>query len=343
MLTCIACSKQLADAGEDEPARGIPRTKDTVKSLTSQIKEMMLKFSGAYRHSKPYGGGVATGGTCRKGGFSSGIFDSHPYGDFDAVSEAGEDLAGRHQYLRTGCSSSSTPGWDFASVNVASSDDRFAIGEDRSGNEDRLFEEVLVEDDGAAKEWVAQVEPGVHVTFLSIPGGGNDLKRIRFSREMFNKWQAQRWWGENYDRIMELYNVHRFSRNALPTSLRSDYDGPATPRPGMARKANGSSALLPVPDPTEHILHYNPNFPMAASGAPWKGEEAPLAHEVTGDPQETAEWVAQDQPGVYITIRQLPDGTRELRRVRFSREQFAEKNAKRWWELNQERIQAQYL
>lgn len=30
-----------------------------------------------------------------------------------------------------------------------------------------------------------------------------------------------------------------------------------------------------------------------------------------------SEWVEQDQPGVYITIRQLADGTRELRRVRF--------------------------
>lgn len=29
------------------------------------------------------------------------------------------------------------------------------------------------------------------------------------------------------------------------------------------------------------------------------------------------EWVEQDEPGVYITIRQLVDGTRELRRVRF--------------------------
>ena len=31
------------------------------------------------------------------------------------------------------------------------------------------------------------------------------------SREMFNKWEAQRWWGENYDRIVELYNVLTFS------------------------------------------------------------------------------------------------------------------------------------
>ena len=29
------------------------------------------------------------------------------------------------------------------------------------------------------------------------------------------------------------------------------------------------------------------------------------------------EWAEQDEPGVYITIRSLPGGTRELRRVRF--------------------------
>ena len=27
---------------------------------------------------------------------------------------------------------------------------------------------------------------------------------------MFNKWEAQRWWGENYDRIVELYNLQTF-------------------------------------------------------------------------------------------------------------------------------------
>lgn len=30
-----------------------------------------------------------------------------------------------------------------------------------------------------------------------------------------------------------------------------------------------------------------------------------------------SEWVEQDEPGVYITIKALPDGKRELRRVRF--------------------------
>ena len=38
---------------------------------------------------------------------------------------------------------------------------------------------VLVEEN-EPKEWVAQVEPGVLITFVSLPRGGNDLKRIRF-------------------------------------------------------------------------------------------------------------------------------------------------------------------
>lgn len=44
------------------------------------------------------------------------------------------------------------------------------------------------------------------------------------SRDMFNKYQAQRWWTENYDRIMELYNVQRLNRQAfpLPTPPRSE-------------------------------------------------------------------------------------------------------------------------
>lgn len=44
------------------------------------------------------------------------------------------------------------------------------------------------------------------------------------SRDMFNKYQAQRWWTENYDKVMELYNVQRLNRQAfpLPTPPRSE-------------------------------------------------------------------------------------------------------------------------
>lgn len=39
---------------------------------------------------------------------------------------------------------------------------------------------------------------------------------------MFDKWQAQVWWGENYDRIRELYNVQKFNRTALNTPPASE-------------------------------------------------------------------------------------------------------------------------
>lgn len=51
------------------------------------------------------------------------------------------------------------------------------------------------------------------------------------SRELFNKWQAQRWWAENYDKVMELYNVQMFNHQAvpLPTPPRSEEE--VKPRP----------------------------------------------------------------------------------------------------------------
>ena len=51
-----------------------------------------------------------------------------------------------------------------------------------------------------------------------------------------------------------------------------------------------------------------------------EGEEDDQSEEVSvsNASDMESEWVEQDEDGVYITIRALPDGTRELRRVRFS-------------------------
>lgn len=43
-----------------------------------------------------------------------------------------------------------------------------------------VFEDDDEDDNDEPKEWVAQVEPGVLITFVSLPNNGNDLKRIRF-------------------------------------------------------------------------------------------------------------------------------------------------------------------
>lgn len=68
-----------------------------------------------------------------------------------------------------GGSSSSTPAWDFTRTS------------DNGRNSEVWDPPVMVEDDSEEpKEWVAQVEPGVHITFLNLSHGSNDLKRIRF-------------------------------------------------------------------------------------------------------------------------------------------------------------------
>ncbi|XP_047317811.1 PH, RCC1 and FYVE domains-containing protein 1 [Impatiens glandulifera] len=56
----------------------------------------------------------------------------------------------------------------------------------------------------------------------------------------------------------------------------------------------------------------------------------------------TNEWVEQDEPGVYITLTSLPGGAKDLKRVRFSRRRFSEKQAEQWWAENRARVYEQY-
>lgn len=56
-------------------------------------------------------------------------------------------------------------------------------------------------------EWVVQYEPGVYITLGSLPGGSNELKRVRFSRKRFSEGQAEKWWAENSTRVCERHNI----------------------------------------------------------------------------------------------------------------------------------------
>lgn len=134
----------------------------SLNSYNVQIKDMALKVSGAYKQCKPCSGSSSY----KKG--------QRPYPDFDAASEG-------VPYPYMGGSSSSTPAWDFTSVSrhPGKPDSRFS-GVLYSGDRTPGAQDLVLEDENEPKEWMAQVEPGVHITFLSLPNGGNDLKRIRF-------------------------------------------------------------------------------------------------------------------------------------------------------------------
>ncbi|XP_042422650.1 protein Brevis radix-like 1 [Zingiber officinale] len=379
MLACIACAKQDADEeGEDGPrAATTPSNKETVKSLTSQIKDMVLKFSGSSRQIK--GGGSTSSSSSS---FRSRSFRHRHSGRQEHGAYTYEDLAYCSNQSRAGHATARPAAWD--STKSMKEEQRRCGGKWSGGIE----EDIVVEDDiGEPKEWIAQVEPGVHITFVSLPGeAGNELKRIRFSQEMFNKWQAQRWWGENYDRIMELYNVRRYNTQALQTPARSD-DGKREStwsRVGSTRESPINQAPFATeqltardmhkpPPPTDltasRILPHRLHSPAAAAsaaetetapGSSGAKEEATASVDAsrtttssrdersvsvsnTSDVLEITEWVEEDEPGVYITICEHADGIRELRRVRFSRDKFGDVDAKLWWEANRERIQTQYL
>lgn len=186
------------------------------------LKDMVLKLSGTHR--QPGGGPRRRGGspppTRTTSLYRSGYYRPGVVQDDMAVPPA--TYLGHGHGGGASSTASSTPAW-----------------ERPPGNGDAA----------ARGEWVAQVEPGVQITFVSLSGtgggagGGNDLKRIRFSREMYDKWQAQRWWAENNERIMELYNVRRFSPrhdHVLPPSsdaaaLRRE--AAQLPRPAVAAAA----------------------------------------------------------------------------------------------------------
>ncbi|XP_039124891.1 PH, RCC1 and FYVE domains-containing protein 1 isoform X1 [Dioscorea cayenensis subsp. rotundata] len=74
------------------------------------------------------------------------------------------------------------------------------------------------------------------------------------------------------------------------------------------------------------------------------GENSSSKSRISAAPgnQVEAEWIEQYEPGVYITLVALRDGTRDLKRVRFSRRRFGEHQAETWWSENREKVYEKY-
>ncbi|KAJ8750913.1 hypothetical protein K2173_016094 [Erythroxylum novogranatense] len=384
MLTCIARSKQPGDDSLSQPEdssianASSAKHQQAMKSLTSQLKDMALKASGAYSHCNP----------CTAPRNQSRLKNSSSSSNNNSMESDVESDRFRWSLRRTGSSSSTTPrtwGKEMeARLKGISSSSGEGTPNSVNGSGRRLNPPVVFVEENEPKEWVAQVEPGVLITFVSLPRGGNDLKRIRFSRDMFNKWQAQKWWAENYDRVMELYNVQRLNRQAfpLPTPPRSEdetskmefaEDSPVTPPLNRERlprnlyRPTGMGLGYSSSDSLDHHSMQVRNYcdsgqtstPKLSSISGAKTETSSMDASIRSSSSRDAdrsgelsisnasdmetEWVEQDEPGVYITIRALPGGKRELRRVRFSRERFGEVHARVWWEENRARIHEQYL
>lgn len=93
----------------------------------------------------------------------------------------------------------------------------------------------------------------------------------------------------------------RLPRNFYPKESRHDSSGPAsTPALSSISGAKTETSSLA----------------SARSSSSIEGDHSGELSMSNASDMET-EWVEQDEPGVYITIRTLPGANRELRRVRF--------------------------
>ncbi|KAJ7522204.1 hypothetical protein O6H91_18G001200 [Diphasiastrum complanatum] len=294
------------------------------------FKDMVLKASLAYRQCKPG---------------SSAIFNDDP-ANFDEFITSGLK-SGKRQYQFG--SARSISGQGAASPrSKKSQESNFSHAkvprhsDNSSTDNQQLASEKPSVGDGAGQEWVAQVEPGVLITFLTLANGGNELRRIRFSREVFDNMQAEAWWTANREKVHELYNVS--GREKLPAAFPSPHSSKEVKSinefgigasPVISPRLVGDTTAKLNAEPTQSSNTQNPGSNDIKNGA-----DALSADNASGSGSEQ---VTEDDPGVYVTVKVLPGGSKVLKRVRFSCDRFTERQAKLWWDKNRFRIHEQYV
>ncbi|GKC52582.1 PH, RCC1 and FYVE domains-containing protein 1 [Tanacetum coccineum] len=98
-----------------------------------------------------------------------------------------------------------------------------------------------------------------------------------------------------------------------------------------ARDINNSGNATPIP-----VLHTSHGVNTSPS------DELVVRSTLTKQVKQIQEWMEQYRPGVYITFVMLPTGRKGIKRVRFSKKFFREREAERWWEDNQQEVYKYY-
>ncbi|KAJ7566794.1 hypothetical protein O6H91_02G118800 [Diphasiastrum complanatum] len=340
MLPCIVCTKRADDEDEDAYNANTPKSfaeRVAMKSLTSQLKDMVLKASATYRQCKPGSAAI----------FDHGAPSFKEYAAISNVSSEGDHLKSSQQFALP--ISKSEEHVNASSPRPQGIKANYAHGEEAYSHSRKPFQVPQQEipndksfsKDDQGQEWVAQVEPGVLITFLALSDGGNELRRIRFNREMFNKRQAESWWTLNSERVHELYNVCLKDKSAA--GLRSaNSSNEVKSLDELSPSASPNSPRL-AGDTTNSSL--GPSCKSSTSNPGSETVNNDVADVAASGASSTAdsEWVTEDEPGVFVTVKIMPGGTKTLKRVRFSCDTFNEQQAKLWWEKNRFRIHEQYL
>ncbi|KAI6669611.1 hypothetical protein NL676_004496 [Syzygium grande] len=190
--------KEAIDFAADETAK-CKAAKEVIKSLTAQLKDMAERLP------------VGTARNVRSP--SSTLLVSPPASD-DTCHSSMDRLNGHITSQEPDLNISNTsilPNGSSTTSNHSSSHSRQVTSEAVCRNGIRGKESESRSD----SDWVEQDEPGVYITFTSLPGGAKDLKRVRFSRKRFSEKEAEQWWAENRARVYEQYNVRMIDKSSI--------------------------------------------------------------------------------------------------------------------------------
>ncbi|KAK7267113.1 hypothetical protein RIF29_19777 [Crotalaria pallida] len=173
MFTCTSYKKQTSNDKENVTDNGTPRK--TTKSFTAQIKDMAGKVSSSLQF-KPC---ICSSSHTFEGVQSPQMKDvsiqpTSPL-KFSGLNYHGESFGTR---VIVGSTRNQTRRRDEATT---SSSRRELVGLQTPRHISSSTSKIAEEGQGGSREWMAEVEEGVYMTFMTLLEGGSELKRVRFS------------------------------------------------------------------------------------------------------------------------------------------------------------------
>ncbi|CAO1947833.1 unnamed protein product [Urochloa humidicola] len=181
----------------------------------------------------------------------------------------------------------------------------------------------------AAMEFVKFLDNELKGIVGKLPGDAVDsIKALQVQTQSLLKEQSSH--PSEFMNTMERDHLHLSSAGSARYELGSHKSGGVgyLTMSQDGRPASGSAIAITSESPSHHLME---------NSAKAHGDFVPK-HGTHGEVQ----LIEQFEPGVYVTLIQLKDGTKVFKRVRFSKRRFVENQAEEWWRENQERVFKKY-
>ncbi|KAI3672864.1 hypothetical protein L6452_38964 [Arctium lappa] len=187
----------------------------------------------------------------------------------------------------------------------------------------------------AAKDVIKSLTAQLKDMAERLPTGTYDLDSIKLPNGMDPNCSSDTTNGENELRSNTCYLIS-------PSSASINETFTETKGPPIRTTSNGNDGYSDAARSLNGTAVEMGNKYLEGEKNGFKPRNPVVSSSSNATDQVEAEWIEQYEPGVYITLVALRDGTRDLKRVRFSRRRFGEHQAETWWSENREKVYERY-